>query len=783
MSVLDCFSLTQHVTFPTHAKGHILDLICTSGLSNMLVSGTDFAFSDHKLLNFSFTFPTTTLPMKKMLTYRKISSVVPSVISDSIRSSTLSDCFLSNCPSEICSIYNNSISQIFDKHAPVKTRLVPSTHVSPWFTPELRAMKAMGRRLERLYRKTGLIVHSLALKEHLLKYRTALNAARSSYFSFTIKNSMCRPKTLFAMVNRLTNSPQHVISGSETIANNFSHFFSDKVKSITDSISKDTSYTTDSNARLMSIDAVPSTNSLTSFTLTTSAAISDLIVKSNSTSCQLDPIPTVLLKKCVPEIEPFITHIINCSLISAIVPAELKMAAVTPILKKPGLDHLNMNNYRPISNLPFLSKILEKVVASQLRSYLSENGLFEPFQSGFRTSHSTETALLRVTNDILRSMDSGLVNILILLDLSSAFDTVCHEILITRLSNIGITGSALSWLISYISDRKYYITIQGHKSGIAPVSQGVPQGSVLGPLLFIIYISPLGDIIRMHGLQFHCYADDIQIYLTTSSDRLSLPDSLTACIRDIKHWMSLNFLKINNNKTEILVMGTTTSVKKMDLSIDIDGVHVKPSSTVRNLGVLFDSTLSFASHISSVVKNSFFHLRNIARLRPSLTLGDAEILTHALITSRLDYCNALFLGLPKKLIARLQYVQNSAARVLTSTRRSAHITPRLHDLHWLPVASRIHFKILLLTFKALHGLAPSYLSDLLCPYSPARPLRSSELGLLSIPRFRLTTVGGRSFSVNAPKLWNSLPLSIRTITTLSTFKAQLKTYLFSSYYG
>jgi len=276
--------------------------------------------------------------------------------------------------------------------------------------------------------------------------------------------------------------------------------------------------------------------------------------------------------------------------------------------------HPNMNNYRPISNLPFLSKILENVAASQLRSYLNANGLFEPFPSGFRSSHSTGTALLRVVNDILLSMDSGLINILILLDLSSAFDTVCHEILISRLSDIGITGSALSWLISYISDRKYYITIQGYKSATAPVSQGVPQGSVLGPLLFIIYISPLGDIIRMHGLQFHCYADDIQIYLTTSSDRPSLPDSLTACIRDIKHWMSLNYLKLNNNKTEILMIGSATSVKRMDLSFEIDRVHVKPSSSVRNLGVVFDSSLSFASHISSVVKNSFFHLRNIARL-------------------------------------------------------------------------------------------------------------------------------------------------------------------------
>lgn len=348
MSVLDYFNLTQHVTFATHSRGHILDLVCISGLNNILVNGSDFAFSDHKLINFSCSFPISISPQKKMLTYRKINSVNSTSFSASIRA-TLSECLLSNCPSEICCIYNNALSQTLEMHAPVKTRLVPSTRTSPWFTPELRMMKTEGRRLERLYRKTGLIVHSLALKEHLLKYRTDLNNARSSYFSSTIRNSTCRPKSLFSMVNKLTNPPQHVMSGSEELVNSFSKFFSDKLMSITYSIH----------------------------------AISDLIVKLNSTSCRLDPTPTVLLKMCVLEVAAFITHMINCSLASAIVPAELKTAAVTPILKKPGLDHLNMDNYRPISNLTFLSKILEKVVASQLRSYLDINGLFEPFQSGF----------------------------------------------------------------------------------------------------------------------------------------------------------------------------------------------------------------------------------------------------------------------------------------------------------------------------------------------------------------------------------------------------------------
>ncbi len=291
---------------------------------------------------------------------------------------------------------------------------------------------------------------------------------------------------------------------------------------------------------------------------------------------------------------------------------------------------------------------------------------------------------------------------------------------------------------------------------------------------------PLGQIIRRHGLNFHSYADDIQIYFTVQPSSVCPPPSIVFCLQELKTWMSDNFLQLNADKIEILLIGPKSqSSSQHDIFIDIDGVQIRPSTTVRNLGVLFDSALCFDSHIGQIVKSGFYQLQNIVRIRPSLNFADAETIIHAFITSRLDYCNSLYSGLPAKVINRLQMVQNSAARVLTFNKKSAHITPFLHQLHWLPVPKRIQFKLLVLVYKAYNGLAPQHLLELVQPYVPARTLRSSNDNLLVVPKYKLSTVGGRAFCIVGPKLWNKLPHNVRAASSLQIFKSHLKTHLFT----
>ncbi len=245
-----------------------------------------------------------------------------------------------------------------------------------------------------------------------------------------------------------------------------------------------------------------------------------------------------------------------------------------------------------------------------------------------------------------------------------------------------------------------------------------------------------------------------------------------------------NCLKLNDSKTEFIVIGSKQQLEKVNIShIRVGSSNIVPSSEIRNLGVMFDTSLTMENQITSMSKAACLSLSNIGRIRKYLTKDTAETLIHAFVTSRIDGNNALLNGVPNAQLNRLQRLQNMAARIVTCTKLSDHITPVLAALHWLPVEQRVAFKVCLIMFKCINGQAPSYLSELIDIYASARPgLRSMNKGLLQEHRSK-TLWGDRSFAIGAAKLWNSLPVELRTCDNLSTFKSGLKTHLYRVAFG
>jgi hypothetical protein len=480
-----------------------------------------------------------------------------------------------------------------------------------------------------------------------------------------------------------------------------------------------------------------------------------------------------------------VTTLFNISLSSGQFPDSFKHAIVIPLLKKHNMNKTELKNYRPVSNLPFLSKLLERIVQNQLQSHLNVHGLMPSTQSAYRAYHSTETALLKICNDILLAADEGDVKALCMLDLTAAFDTVDHDVLLSKLQQMfGISGMVLTWLKSYLMNRTYRVIYAGRLSGRIVIICSVPQGSVLGPLLFILYVADVSDLVARHNMNCHSFADDTELYRCSKPDlAAAVASEISGCMSELSEWMSSHRLKLNQDKTEFMWFGTLNQLAKLreDMpQLTLGNCVIPVSDEARSLGVILDSDLAMKRHVQTVSRGSFFQLRQLRNIRHSVDPSTAATLVHAFVTSRLDYCNSLLAGAHRVVTDVLQNVQNAAARLLTGHGRRQHgLQQVLRDrLHWLPIVDRINYKLCLLVYKALHGLAPDYLSVLCIPVASDQyrtRLRSAHHGDLIVPRVRLTRYGQRAFAYAAPCAWNSLPVHLKDHSlTLDIFKRRLK---------
>jgi hypothetical protein len=794
--LLYILNMKQHVNQSTHKKNHTLDLILTSREASERVSNVevnDVNISDHYLVTFDLQLAKE--PAKKtQRVCRKFKRMNKDALCESLTQNTTNvtapppGTNNSDPLDTLLHGYAAAITDSVEQHAPKVTITLKGGAKKPWYDDEVHQARKERRKWERKYAKTQLEVHR-QIKENKTQFVVKLIEEKKRNHcqeAFRSKNQ----KETFKLYKRLVSPPDDAALPSgkteQEWATDCNNFFKEKIENIHRTLQTPGNQT-DANAN----DAVCQ-SSFTTFRALRNEEVKKLIQGAPTKTCPLDPLPTWLLKE-EPVLDcllPGATEIINQSLMTGYVPRDFKIAHVRPKLKKEGADKNTLSNYRPVSNLPFLSKILEKAVAIQLTDYLREHSIMDPLQSAYRTGHSTETAMLKVKSDADRILDQGDGVLLVLLDLSAAFDILDHEILLTRLHNmVGIQDTALEWMRSYLKDRYQRVSVGESLSGKTRLEMGVPQGSVLGPLLFSLYVLPLRDIINRHGISRHHYADDTQLY-----QRLRLHDQhepnatetdikkMEDCLSDIREWMKKNKLKLNTSKTEVLVITTAHSAQKVqNLRVKIGDDHITPKETVRDLGSWLDSTLSMKKQVSKTVQAGYINLRHISRIRRCLPDATCAQIIHSVVTSRLDYHNGLLAGCYDATLKPLQLLQNSAARVLTRTPRASHVTSLLQQLHWLPVKSRADYKLLTFVHCSLHQTsAPQYLRETFPRYTPLRPIRASDDEfLLQVPTFNRHE-GQRSASHRGAQLWNSLPRELRHCTSLTVFKKKVKTVLFRS---
>ena len=522
----------------------------------------------------------------------------------------------------------------------------------------------------------------------------------------------------------------------------------------------------------------------------------------NSLSYGLDNIDTYIIKLVKSEILPAITHIINLSISTQTFPAGWKKSKVVPLYKKD--DRLNPKNYRPVTIVPILSKVLERIIFNQVTEYLSANQLLHPNHHAFRAGFNTTTAMIQMYDEWVQAVESEQIAGVVMLDMSAAFDLVDHNLLLQKLCQYGFETNSLDWMKSYLNGRKQCVVINGSLSKMLPVNTGVPQGSILGPLLYTLFTNELPEIIHNQAQQeaeqvqggvgwpaYHladeesgslcCYADDSTLTCTATRPT-DLSKKLSEKYNIVAEFMRNNKLKLNDDKTHLLVMDTGQSRLRNEanrtVNIKTSTEIITPSSKEKLLGCWVSDNLKWAEHIQdnreSLILALTARLGALKKISRVASFKNRKMLANGIFLSKLSYMIAIWGGCGIVLRKSLQIIQNKAARFVTKLDWTSSIGTLLGQVGWLSVNQLIFYHSVVLVYKVKMTRSPMYIDNMF-NWSYMYNTRQAESGLIKITGKPKLNVSRSSFRIRAANYYNQLPTEIRGSATLNSFKSNMKT--------
>lgn len=725
---------------------------------------------------------------------RKINPKNISSLAAELNQTDWSDTLNSNSTDDSYNKFISEFTRLYDKHLPkVKKKINKRKETKPWITAGIiKSIKTRNKLYKTfLKRPTEInknkyvsyrnklthIIRSSTKKYYYEKFQSCKNNIKNTWRTINDilgKNKKASPATYF-------NDNNTKITDPNVIADQFNNFFADVGPALASKINTNTNFSEFLTA--------PFQKSIF-FNPTSGKEILDIIAKfKNGKSSGNDDISPSVVKQVGPFISIPLSHIFNLSLSTGVFPAALKVAKVIPIFKKD--DPHIFSNYRPISLLPCFSKILERLIYNRLDNFLSSYNILHQNQYGFRKQHSTDLALLDIYDKISSALSNHLHTIGIFLDLSKAFDTIDHSILLTKLHHYGIRGTPLALLSDYLNNRQQFTSFGSHSSGLLPVSCGVPQGSILGPLLFLLYVNDIPNASR--SLSFVLFADDTNIFLS-HPDLQTLTHTLNTEMNHVTNWFKANKLSLNVSKTNFIHFKTTKKTVSHNINITIDNTNITPVDSTKFLGVTIDQNLNWKKHIIKTTSQISKGFGIINKFRNTLPPNILFSLYNTLILPYISYCNIAWANTQHTLhpdqcpwtstatskIDKLFITQKKALRACTNSYYLAHTKSIFYKLNTLNIFDINKLQTAMLMYRFESNKLPNSFASFftknneihkydLRSATQYRPIKPK----LDINKFSITYTG--------PKLWNLLSQDLTQSKTIKSFKLNYKNKLIAKY--
>ena len=784
-SLYELFSLNQLIEEPTRVtltSFSIIDHIATTSARNIIESGVHkVSMSDHYMVFCVRKFEGALKKDHKVVTTKSMKNFDKDAFLADVAGICWERGFSeTDDVNVLVTQWSTLFSLIIDKHAPIKTLRV-SEKYCPWVNVGLKQLIRSRDKLK----KAAVKSKSQLLMSSYRQVRNKINKQnfelKRQYFSERLAQAKGNMKESWKTINQVVNKrskstnidllkgPGREIVNRQEISNTMNEYFCSVGKDLASKIEDAP------NPMLTGKYNLNPDNKRFNFRPIVVQDIRDAMGKiKTSKSLGSDNIPSYFLKLATPYIENALVFMFNTSLETSQFPDCWKNARITPIFKEG--DRAERSNYRPISVLPVISRLFEKLVFNQLYEYLVKNKLIHPGQSGFLKLHSTLTCLLKNTDDWYSGLDTGQMVGTVFIDLKKAFDTVDHDLLCKKLEHYGVQQRELSWFQSYLSNRKQFCRVGGVDSRTGVVEIGVPQGSCLGPLLFLIYTNDLPSAVQ--GSTVSMYADDTSLCLK-SRDISQLNEAINDDLAHLDSWLKGNKLSLNVAKTQSMLIATKPKHRTLNnaaekLHLKIRGSELDLVNKTKYLGVHVDNSLDWKEHIKTVSTKVSRAIGFLKHAKNILPIASLKTLYSSIVEPHFRYCCSVWGCCGTTDIDQLQKLQNRAARIVTNSSFGAPSRPLIESLGWKTVRELVDQDSRLMVYKSINGLAPQYMSDLFTRNSAcsSRNLRNTKTDL-RLPR-KTSANGQKCFSYRGAKLWNNLSAEIKQAPSFAVFKQNIQ---------